>query len=255
VSTDLVTRIATAAVQLGVLALLVWLAKRGRYPVLAEPDPACAPTFGDRLRWHAADALAFAAGAVVAWVLATWPAPAVPQQLARVAAFDQPDARWLGAGFCGLAVAALLAYPLAARFVAAGPLQHFLWRSAALWRRLDPRPITRATARLVLFVALVGHFALREEHTTFTADGVVWRDWPWQGQQSVAWRDVTAVELVATLVAPNGNVRDVPHLRLRPRDGEPLVLGRWAQRPRADWERLGAIAADRSRVPLTDVPR
>ena len=51
----------------------------------------------------------------------------------------------------------------------------------------DPRPLTKSTARIILFAALLLHFSLREQHVTFTEAGVVWRDWPWQGETEIAW--------------------------------------------------------------------
>jgi hypothetical protein len=251
----LVTKLAVTAFLALLLAGLVWLAKRGRYPLLDAPDPRHAPTLADRLRYHTANALALAFGAIVACGLASLPAPATAGQLACVALYDEAAGRWLGAGFAGLGAAAWVACPLAERLVTRGPLQHFLWRTAAHWRRLDPRPITRATGRIVLFLGLVLHFAVREQHTSFTTDGVAWHDWPWQTERSVPWHDVKAVELVASFVAATGAVRDIPHLRLQTRGGEAVVLGRRVQRPRAEWERLGTIAADRAAVALVEVPR
>lgn len=264
-ATKLLTHLLGFVVQLGLLLAVVWLAKRGHYPTLAEPDPDCAPTRADAWRNRASVALALGFGALAGTGLALVPPPEAAQQLARIAAYDDLFGPILGGFFFGLACAALVAYPLAERMVAPGPLQHFLWRSGGqwnqVWRRfhdgrvVDPRPLTKSTARIVLFAALLLHFSLREQHVTFTEAGVVWRDWPWQGETEIAWKDVTAVEVVASFEALSGNVRDIPTLRLQVRGGEPLTLGRFVQRRRDYWERLGELAAARAGVPLTEAPR
>ena len=264
-TTKLLTHLLGFLVHLVLLLAVVWLAKRGHYPNLEEPDPACAPTRGDAWRNRASIALALGFGAFAGAGLALVPPPEAPQQLARIAAYDDLFGRILGGFFFGLACAALVAYPLAERMVAPGPLQHFLWRSGGqwsqVWRRFhdgrvaDPRPLTKSTARIVLFAALLLHFSLREQHVTFTEAGVVWRDWPWQGETEIAWKDVTAVELVASFEALSGNVVDRPTLRLQVRVGEPLTLGRLVQRRRDVWEQLGGLAAARAGVPLTEAPR
>jgi hypothetical protein len=264
-TTKLLTHLLGFVVQLGLLLAVVWLAKRGHYPMLAAPDPACAPTRGDAWRNRLSVALALGFGAFAGTGLALVPPPEASQQLARIAAYDDLFGPILGGFFFGLACAALVAYPLAERLVAPGPLQHFLWRSGGqwnqVWRRftegrvVDPRPLSKSTARIVLFAALLLHFSLREQHVTFTEAGVVWRDWPWQGETEIAWKDVTAVEVVATFEALSGKVVDVPTLRLQVRDGEPLTLGRFVQRRRDVWEQLGGLAAARAGVPLTEAPR
>lgn len=264
-TTKALTHVLGFLVQLVLLLAVVWLAKRGHYPMLAKPDPACAPTRGDTWRNRTSVALALGFGAFAGTGLALVPPPEAPQQLARVAAYDDVFGPILGAFFFGLACAALVAYPLAERMVAPGPLLHFLWRSGGqwnqVWRRftqgqvIDPRPLTKSTARIVLFAALLLHFSLREQHVTFTDAGVVWRDWPWQGETEIAWQDVTAVELVASFEALSGNVVDRPTLRLQVRVGEPLTLGRFVQRRRDVWEQLGGLAAARAGVPLTEAPR
>lgn len=234
---------------------LVWLARRGQYPVLDEPDPVLAPRATDRLRYTGSVVAALLFGGFAAAALWSVPSPDVPQAIARHAAYDEPAGRLLGPFFFGLACAAWVAYPLAARWVAPGPLQHFLWRSSAMWRRMDPRPVTRTTARFVVFLALVLHFAIRDQHTTFTAEGITWRDWPWQAEQQRAWQDVAEVQIVATFVAPSGQVRERPHLRLQFRAGEPMVMGQRMQEPAAFWERLAAVASDRAGVPIRRVDR
>ncbi|MCA3009225.1 MAG: hypothetical protein INH34_12695, partial [Phycisphaerales bacterium] len=55
--------------------------------------------------------------------------------------------------------------------------------------------------------------------------------------------------------ALSGNVVDVPTLRLQVRGGEPLTLGRFAQRRREAWDNLAELAAARAGVPVTVVPR
>jgi len=262
--TKLLTQLAKFVVMGLLLLAVAWLARRGVYPLLADPDPEQAPSRGDRWRYRGSVALALAFGVFAALGLASVPPESWPQQVARHAAYDDAFGPWVGAGFFGLACAALVAYPLAGWFVAPGPLQHLLVASGAPWAMVwrhtggrvpDPRPLTRATARLVLVAALLVHFTIREQHVTFTNDGVVWCDWPWQGDTTIPWRDVTAVEVVATFTAMTGAVRDVPTLRLQLRDGEPLVVGRFAQRARPYWERLGQLAAERAGVPLAAVPR
>lgn len=264
-TTKLLTHLLAFLVQLALLLGCIWLAKRGHYPVLDEPDPDCAPTRADVWRNRASVALALGFGAFAAFGLANVPPPEAAQQLARLAAYDDLLGPWLGGGFFGLACAALVAYPLAERMVAPGPLQHFLWRSGGQWnavwsrfthgRVLDPRPLTKSTARIVLFAALLVHFSLREQHTTFTEAGVAWRDWPWQAETEFAWADVSAVEVVESFEALSGNVVDVPTLRLQVRGGEPLTLGRFAQRRREAWDNLAELAAARAGVPVTVVPR
>jgi hypothetical protein len=264
VVTHLVTQLAKFVVMGLILLVVAWLARRGHYPLLAVPDPRQAPRRGDRWRYRGSVVLALACGAIAAWGLAAVPPKSWPQQLARHAVYDDRFGPWLGAGFFGLAFAAMVAYPIAGALVAPGPLQHLLVASGEPWRMVwrrtggrvpDPRPLTHATARVVLVAALFVHFAIREQHVTFTTDGVVWCDWPWQEPTSIPWRNVTAVEVVATFTAMTGAVREVPTLRLQLRDADPLVIGRLAQRPRDHWERLGELCAERAGVPLVAVPR
>jgi hypothetical protein len=252
---DVVAKILGVLLQLAVLAGLVWLARRGRYAVLAEPDPQLVPSFSDWCRYGLSSVASLAFGVLAAYGLASVAPHEAAGVLARIGAYDQVAGRWLGAGCFGLGCAAWLAYPLAARWVAPGPLQHILWRSAAQWRRLDPRPITRSLARIFVVVALVVQFAIRDQHTTFGVDGVRWCDYPWQAETLVAWDDVTAVELVATFPAMTGKVIRRLHLRLQVRDGEPLVVGRFVQRSPAFWEAMARLASEQAGVVVARVEK
>ncbi|MFN6195242.1 MAG: hypothetical protein ACK5BN_15640, partial [Planctomycetota bacterium] len=62
-TTKLLTHLLGFLVQLVLLLAVGWLAKRGHYPHLDEPAPACAPTRGDAWRNSASVALALGFGA------------------------------------------------------------------------------------------------------------------------------------------------------------------------------------------------
>lgn len=230
-------------------------ARRGRYPRLDEPDPDCKPTGADRVRYYGANLLALLLGTVPAAVLFLWVPAAEPGVLFRTMVYDHPAARAIGPFFVMLAVGAMVAYPLAARLVRAGPLQHFLWRSSAQFGRADPRPATKWMGRIVGPLAVIAHFGMQLEHTTFDAAGVRWRAWPWQEEQSRAWTDVRDVRIVRLWVAASGNPVERPHLGLEFHDGEVLHLGGWNDAPAGTWEAPAAIAAERAGVALRRVER
>jgi len=108
-TTKLLTHLLGFVVQLGLLLAVVWLAKRGHYPMLAAPDPACAPTRADAWRNRLSVALALGFGAFAGAGLALVPPPEASQQIARIAAYDDRFGPMLGGFFFGLACAALVA--------------------------------------------------------------------------------------------------------------------------------------------------
>ena len=134
-------------------------------------------------------------------------------------------------------------------------LQHFLWRSAAQFRRLDPRPITRSTAYVVLAIAVFLHMALREHHVTVLVDGVAWRDLPWEADSKRAWHELERIEHVESFVAMTGKQVDRPTLRLVFVGGASVTFGRWVEWKNAEFGDFTKILADASGKQVVRVPR
>ena len=143
--TDFVVNIVAVLAQAAILALVAFALSRTRYPTLEPPDPAHAPRARDRICNVASVLVSLGIGVFAGWRLSLVPPPEIAGALVQHRVYDGAG-RWLGPFFFALGVAAYVAYPIAARMVRKEALQHFLWRSAAQFRRLDPRPITRSTA-------------------------------------------------------------------------------------------------------------
>ncbi len=247
-------QLVAALVQAAVLGLLVWALSKSRYPTLAEPDPAFVPRLLDYVTNSASVLLALGIGMFAGWRLSLVPPEVAPLALAQHRACDGPG-RWLGPFFFALGVAAYVAYPLAARMVKPPTLQHFLWRSAANFRRLDPRPITRKVAYVVLAFAVFVHMGLRDQHVTVFRDGVSWRDVPWQADRSRSWDQLEGIEHVAAFVALTGRQVDRSTLRLSFRDGETVTFGRYIEWQPDELLRFLSILASASGKPVVRAQR
>ena len=241
------------------MAFTAWvmlrLSRRGKYPRLAEPDPGSAPRTLDRLRYYGANLLALAIGGVAGVLL--WSIPPIHEDgvLWRQSLYDHPAGRLIGPFFLMVSVAAMLAYQLAASFVAAEPLQHILWKSAILFHRLDPRPVTKWAGRVVGTLAILLHTGMRMEHTTMDAAGVRWCEWPWQQEVTYTWNEVTDVRIVRTFAALTGTIVVRPWLRIEFVGGEVWRLGRHASRPATFWEEAADIVAAHAEVQVQHVER
>lgn len=252
--TDLFVQILTGLVTMAVLAalgaLLSLLVRRGRYPRLPAPDPDLADTRADRRRYHLANGLACGVGAVAGAALWAMPPLAGEGVLWRQSLYDHPAGRLLGPFFLLLAVGGLTVVPLAERLVAPGPLLHILTRSSArqFAAGIDLRPALRWLSVFVGSLAILLHLGMRNEHTTFVAEGVQWRDWPWQGDSTQPWADVADIRLVATFTAMTGKIVERPHLCLEFRYGSVLRLGKSATHSEPFWAEVAALASVRSGV-------
>jgi hypothetical protein len=252
--TDLFVQILTGLVTMAVLAalgaLLSILVQRGRYPRLPAPDPDLADTRADRRRYHLANGLACGVGAVAGAALWATPPLAGEGVLWRQSLYDHPAGRLLGPFFLLLAVGGLTVVPLVERLVAPGPLLHILTRSSArqFAAGIDLRPALRWLSVFIGSLAILLHLGMRNEHTTFVAEGVQWRDWPWQGDSTQPWADVADIRLVATFTAMTGRIVERPHLCLEFRDGSVLRLGKSATRSEPFWAEVAALASVRSGV-------
>lgn len=240
---------------LGLLAVVLgFLARRGMYPALEEPDPAEFPEAADRWRSRLAWLAALAIGAAVAGLLYAMPPERPAAALFRHSAYEL-ESRWIGPLFMLLGATLVAAPILLGRLVSPGPLQHLLWDSAAFIRHVDPRPLSRWVGGAVVVGALVSHLAVRSSHVTLAADGVTWCDAPWSGTQRRAWQDLRRVELVQNYVALAGNVVARPHLRLVFADGVAVVAGSSVAQPPAVWQKAAAIATERSGIAPESVDR
>lgn len=251
------TSLATIAVLALVGAALRFLTLRGKYPRLPEPDPADPDTARDRRRYHLANALAVVIGLAAGAALWATPPLAEDGVLWRSSLYEHPAARLLGPLFVVLAVGGLAVVPLAERLVAPGPLLHIMVRSS---RRqfaagVDLRPALRWLSLVLGTLAILVHAGLRNEHTTFTADGVRWRDWPWQADVAFPWREVADIKIVRTFEALTGKVIERPHLSIDFHNAENLRLGTGDDRPRRAWDEVAAIASARSGVAVRHVER
>ena len=252
--TDFVVNIVAGLAQAAILALVAFALSRTRYPTLEPPDPAHAPRARDRVCNVASVLVSLGIGVFAGWRLSLVPPPEIAGALVQHRVYDGAG-RWLGPFFFALGVAAYVAYPIAARMVRKEALQHFLWRSAAQFRRLDPRPITRSTAYVVLAIAVFAHMALRDHHVTVLADGVAWRDLPWETDSKRAWNEIERIEHVESFVAMTGKQVDRPTLRLVFQDGASVTFGRWVEWKNAEFGNFTKILADASGKQVVRVPR
>jgi hypothetical protein len=251
------TGLATLAVLALVGALLRLLTRRGKYPRLPEPDPDDVDTAHDRRRYYLANALALLVGLVAG--AAVWATPPLAETgvLWRSSLYDHPAARLLGPLFVVLAVGGLTVVPLAERLVAPGPLLHIMARSSQrqFAAGVDLRPALRWLSLVLGTLAVAVHAGVRNEHATFTADGVRWRNWPWQADVAFAWQDVSDIKLVRTFEAMTGKIVVRPHLSIDFRNGENLRLGTGDERPQRGWDGVAAIASACSGVVVRTVER
>jgi hypothetical protein len=237
-----------------VLGLLAWALSRTRYPRLAPPDPAFSLRPRDRVVSVASVLLALAVGAFAGWRLSLVPPPEIAGALVQHRAYDGAG-RWLGPLFFALGVAAYVAYPIAARMMKKETLQHLLWRSAERFRRLDPRPITRSTAYVVLTIAVFAHMMLREHHVTVLADCVCWRDLPWEQESRRDWNELERIEIVEAFLAPTGNPVHRLTLRLVFVDGSATAFGRWAEWKPIELGAFSRVLAKASGKAVVRAPR
>lgn len=248
-----------AGATIAVLALLGTglhaLARRGRYPRLPAADPERPDTARDRGLYCLANVAALVLGAVAGGLLFLVPPVVATDCLWRASIFDHAEMRAVAPLFVAISAGGLLAPWLADRWVDARALVHVLRRSSQRHRMgdLDPRPALRWIAGPLLLLALVLHFALRLEHTTMDANGIRWRDWPWQSERVRPWSEVEDVRIVRTFVAPNGNVVERPHLGIEFADGEVLYVGQRDDTRGADWNGPAEIASSRAGVAVNEV--
>ena len=237
-----------------ILGLLVWALSKTRYPTLEPPDPAHAPCARDRVCNAASVLVSLGIGAYAGWRLSLVPPPDIAGALVQHRAYDGAG-RWLAPFFFALGVAAYVAYPVASRMVRKEALQHFLWRSAANFRRLDPRPITRSAAYVVFALALLAHMVLNDHHVTVLADGMAWRDLGWEAESRRAWNEIERIEHVESFVAMTGKQVDRPTLRLVFLDGESVTFGRWIQWKPPAFGDFTKILGEAAGKPVVRVPR
>jgi len=251
---DVLVNVASAVVEVLILALLAWTLSKTRYPRLEEPDPAFVPTAKDRKRNVFGVCLSLAIGAFVGYRLWVIPAAEIPGALAQRSAYDGAG-RFLGAFFAALGFAARVAYPIAARLVRPQTLQHFLWKSAEQFRRLDPRPLTKTTGNIAIALGLLLQLGLRDSYIALVDDGIVWRDAPWEAEETRPWRDVASIYRVGSFEAPTGKVVERDLLSIYFEGGDSITVGRWAEWKRGELDPFLAIVEQKSGKKARIVPR
>ena len=108
---------------------------------------------------------------------------------------------------------------------------------------------------VVLAIAVFAHMALRDHHVTVLADGVAWRDLPWETDSKRAWNELERIEHVESFVAMTGKQVDRPTLRLVFQDGASVTFGRWVEWKNAEFGDFTKILADASGKQVVRVPR
>ena len=255
VTPHLVIAFATLAA-LGVLwRVLAAAVRSGRYPRIELPPSDLRRGGAGQLCFAGAGLLAAGLGTAAGALLYQVPKVDRSAALFSYSNFDASGLRYVGPLFLALGVVGISIWPIAARSVSAATLHHLLWSQARVAGGADPRPITRWLGLAVGVVAIAAHLAIRVEHTSFDAQGVRWRDFPWQAEQVRPWSEVRDVRIVRQLTAAAGNVVDRPHLGIEFADGTVVHAGMRAYEQPAFWERPARIAGAHAGVPVHRVER
>ncbi|MGE3171366.1 MAG: hypothetical protein AB7O97_01995 [Planctomycetota bacterium] len=188
-------------------------------------------------------ALAFGAGCGVLLEMLT----RVPDAPLRFSPFEGAG-RWLAPFFVMLGVGAIVAVPLLARLDPDAPPRPSPWG----WFAASRATAQQRLGALVVVLALMLHFALRDTYVELDDDGVRWRDWPMVAEQR-SWSELRDVRVVRTFTAMTGRVVERPRLALEFGDGAVMRVGQGGDRPPGFWEEPAAFAAARGGVAVRRV--